>query len=185
MIIILILVGKTASGKDSIINELVAKHGYKKIITYTSRPMRKGEKQDITYHFVSEDDFKQKIENNFFAEWKTYNTEFDVWYYGTAIEDLENAEDNSVIILTPDGVRDVLPKLSNKPKVFYIYANNLTIKKRLISRGDDKTEAERRLLHDNEDFKGVENKVDKIVFNNEGTRIKDVVNKILELMEDN
>ena len=49
----LILIGKTASGKDTILNQLVKKHGYKKIVTYTSRPMRKGEKQDVTYHFIS------------------------------------------------------------------------------------------------------------------------------------
>ena len=178
-----ILIGKTASGKDTISNNLVARHGYKKIITYTTRPMRDGEEQDITYHFVSEEDFKQKIKDGFFAEWKTYNTEFGVWYYGTAIEDLENAEDNNIIILTPDGYRDVVNKLSNKPISIYVYANNSTIKSRLIKRGDDPKEAERRLLHDNEDFKGLENEINKIVYNNEGNNIDDVVDEIFNFLQ--
>ena len=84
MIAILILVGKTASGKDTILNQLVKKHGYKKIVTYTSRPMRKGEKQDVTYHFISSQEFQKMIGQGLFAEYKTYNTEFGVWYYGTA-----------------------------------------------------------------------------------------------------
>ena len=89
-----------------------------------------------------------------------------------------------MIILTPDGYRDVVKKLSNRPTAIYIYANNATIKKRLLKRGDDKNEAQRRLEHDNEDFKGIENEVDRIVYNNDGTDINEVVDKILEFMED-
>lgn len=182
MIYILILIGKTASGKDKTVSELVPKHGFKKVITYTTRPMRKGEEQDITYHYISEEEFKQKIEDGFFAEWKSYDTEFGTWYYGSALEDLEKADDKSVIILTPEGYRDVVEKLSNKPAAIYIYANNATLKKRLLKRGDDKNEAQRRLEHDNEDFKGIENEVDRIVYNNDGTNINEVVSKILEFV---
>lgn len=183
MINILVLIGKTCSGKDTIVKELVKKHKYKRIITYTTRPMRKGERQDITYHFISEDDFKHKIEEGFFAEWKTYDTEFGVWHYGTAFKDLENSKDNSVIILTLDGFREVKDKLDDRVTSIYIYANNSTIKKRLASRGDDKNEAERRLEHDNEDFKGIENEVNRIIYNNDGADIKEVVQKILEFLE--
>ena len=183
MIGILVLIGKTSSGKTLIKEKLIEK-GFTGITTFTSRPKRKGEKQDITYHYISEEEFKQKIEDGFFAEYKSYDTEFGTWYYGSALEDLENAKDNSVIILTPDGYRDIVEKLSNRPTAIYIYANNATIKKRLLKRGDDKNEAQRRLEHDNEDFKGIENEVDRIVYNNDGTDINEVVDKILEFMED-
>ena len=179
-----IIMGKTSCGKDTVVNELITKHGFRKLVTYTTRPMRDGEVQDITYHFITEDDFKQKIRENFFAEYKSYNTEFGVWYYGVALEDVENADDKTVIILTPDGYRDVIKKVKNKPKSIYIYANNSTIKERLINRGDDQKEAQRRLEHDNIDFKGVETEVDKIVYNNKGSNINDVVNKILKYLEE-
>ena len=179
----LVILGKTSSGKDKTVNELISKHGFKKLITYTTRPMRKNEKQDVTYHFISEHEFSQKVNENFFVEWKSYNTEFGTWYYGTALEDLENADDNTIIILTPDGYRDIINKLSNKPKSVYIYANNATIKERLIARGDNKDEAQRRLEHDNVDFKGIENEVDKIFYNNKGTNIEDVVNNILNWLK--
>lgn len=184
MIYILILIGKTASGKDKTVNELVSKHGFKKVITYTTRPMRKGEKQDITYHFISEEDFRQKVKGRFFAEWKVYSTKFGTWYYGSALEDLEKADDNSVIILTPQGYRDVKNRLSKKDIVsIYLYANNDTIKRRLVKRGDNHDEAERRVKDDNKDFKGVENEVNKIVYNNDGTDIDDVIDKILEFVK--
>ena len=179
-----IIMGKTSCGKDTVVNELITKHGFRKCVTYTTRPMRDGEKQDITYHFITEDDFKQKIRENFFAEYKSYDTEFGFWYYGVALEDVENADDKTVIILTPDGYRDVIKKVKNKLKSIYIYANNSTIKERLINRGDDPKEAQRRLEHDNIDFKDVETEVDKIVYNNKGSNINDTVNKILKYLEE-
>ena len=183
MIGILILIGKTSSGK-TLIKEKLIENGFIGITTYTSRPMRKGEKQNVTYHFTSPQEFQKMIEQGLFAEYKTYNTEFGVWYYGTALVDLENADDKSAIILTPDGYRDVVNKLSKKPISIYLYANNSTIKKRLKKRGDDQKEAERRVLHDNEDFKGIENEVDRIVYNNENDTIDDVVEKILKYMSE-
>lgn len=181
---IITLIGKTSCGKTSIANKLVSLYNFHKIVTYTSRPKRKGEIDNRDYHFISKDEFKQKIDEDFFTEWKSYITTEGVWYYGTALEDLEKAEDNSVIILTPNGFREVKDKLRGKVTSIYIYANDQTIKKRLIARGDNPEEAKRRLEHDNEDFKGVENEVDRMVYNNNGTDINDVVNKILEFLEE-
>lgn len=186
MINILCILGKTSSGKTSVVNKLIFEHDMHQIVTYTTRAIRKGEKQDVTYHFITEDDFEQKVKKRFFAEYKSYNTEFGVWYYGTALEDLEKADDKSVIILTPQGYRDVKDKLTKKDiTCIYLYANNSTLKRRLEKRGDDPKEAERRLRHDNEDFKGVENEVDRIVYNNDGANIDEVVSKILEMLEEN
>ncbi len=181
---IITLIGKTSCGKTSIANKLVSLYSFHKIVTYTSRPKRKGEIEDIDYHFISKDEFKQKIDEGFFAEWKSYITIEGVWYYGTALEDLKNAEDNSVIILTPEGFREIKDKLGNNVISIYIYANNQTIKKRLIARGDNPKEAERRLESDNKDFKGFENEVDRIVYNNDGTDINNVVDEILKFLKE-
>ena len=183
MINIIVLAGKSASGKNFVARKL-EEHGYKTIVTYTTRPKRKGEKQDITYHFISDEEFKQKIDEGFFAEWKSYITNEGVWYYGSSLEDIENADNKSVIILTPQGYRDIKDKLDCKVVSIYLYANNATIKKRLIARGDDPKETERRILHDNEDFKGIENEVDRIVYNNESDTIDSVVQKILKYVSE-
>ena len=184
MIKIIVLIGRTCSGKDTVVNNLVKKYGFKKLTTYTSRPKRKGEKDGITYHYISEDEFRQKIDEGFFAEWKSYITNEGVWYYGSSLEDIENADNKSVIILTPQGYRDIKGKVNCKVVSIYLYANNATIKKRLMARCDDPKEAERRVLHDNEDFKGIENEVDRIVYNNESDTIDGVVQKILKYVSE-
>lgn len=178
----LIILGKTASGKDAIVNKLIEEYGYEKIITYTTRPMRNNEIQEHTYHFISDVDFKQRISDNFFAEYKFYNTQNGIWYYGSSVGDYKKSKDKSVIILTPEGLKKILD-LKIPFRSIYIYANNKTIKNRLMKRGDNKEEADRRLKQDNLDFKGIEYIVDKIIYNNETDTIEDVVPKIVNFVE--
>lgn len=146
---ILILMGKTASGKDSVAKELCSNYQLVKIITYTTRPPRHGETDGVDYHFISRSDFQNKIKHNFFVEWKRYETVQDEWLYGTAWSSLE---DDGVLILTPQGIKDFFNNTNKVAKVFYIKSSDETIMKRLIARGDDRAEATRRLKHDNEDF---------------------------------
>lgn len=174
----LILMGKATSGKDTVKNELVEKHGFHSIVTYTTRPMREGEIPDVTYHYISKDEFFEKIESGFFVEWKKYDVNGELWYYGSAKEDLLNADDNTVIILTPDGVRDV-KKNGIKAIVIYLYANLTTIKKRLESRNDKNDKSENRIKRDIRDFKDADLLADRIVYNNLNDDIDKVVANVL------
>ena len=49
--------GKSAVGKDSIFQELVKRSDLKRIIPYTTRPMRPMEKEGEEYHFLLEEEF--------------------------------------------------------------------------------------------------------------------------------
>lgn len=170
--------------KTTIVNEL-KKRGFSSIVAYTTRPIRNGECQDITYHFITEDEFLTKVQDGFFLEYKTYKTIDGTWCYGTAEDDLLNIKENTVVVLTPDGYREYLNKYPGQVhKSVYIYTNNSTMKKRLINRGDKREEAERRIHQDNKDFKGTEHLAEKIVYNNEPTQLTDVVNKIIVYMEE-
>jgi guanylate kinase len=140
--------------------------------------MRNGEKQSVTYHYISEDDFLRKVNEGFFAEYKIYHTVNGDWYYGTSFGSLMSMDGDNIIILSPNSYRDLEDCLPADAKSIYIYANNATIKKRLMKRGDDKDEAMRRIECDNQDFKGIENKVNRIFYNNEGTDIDELVAKI-------
>lgn len=175
--IILCLIGKSASGKTFVRDKLVKECGYKSLVTFTSRPPRKNEKQDITYRFISKEDFEQKIEEGFFAEWKKYDTEQGVRYYGTALTDCYDADDDTVTILTPDGVRD-LQAIEIPMVVIYLYSNLNTIKQRLSIRGDNQKEVERRMKADIKDFNGAEMLADRIVYNNLSDDIESVVENV-------
>ena len=181
----MILIGKTASGKSSIAKILEMKHGFHRIVTTTSRPMRDGETQNIDYHFISEEEFLDKIENDYFIEYKSYDTSSGIWYYGTSYKSLDTIEDdkNYVIILTPDGYKELISKATITHKSIYLYSSYSTIMKRLNKRKDFNDSPQRRIDDDNLKFKGVEFIVDKIVYNNEGEDINKVAEKILKILE--
>lgn len=179
----IVLAGKTCSGKNLVASKL-SELGYRQIITYTTRPKRENEIQDEAYHFITEDDFKNKISEDFFAEYKTYDTQFGTWYYGTSLADIENAENKSIVILTPQGYRDVKNKLLNKDiTTIYLCADENTLKSRLLQRGDNPKEAERRLKQDREDFNGFEDEADILVYNNADLSIETVINTIKEALQ--
>lgn len=174
----LVLIGKSASGKDTIKRKLIELYKFKSIITYTTRPMRVGEINGVDYHYINECEFQKKIKEGFFAEWKSYNTTKGEWYYGTAKEDIEKANDYTLMILSPRGVKDIL-KQGYEPKVVYIDANVETITQRLYARGDDILEIQRRTLSDSVDFKNIEAIVNCNINNNKEDDIEDVINNLL------
>ena len=73
--------------------------------------------------------------------------------------------------------------LSGKSYTIYLYANRATIRKRLAKRGDDKTEADRRLEQDRIDFRGLECEVDRIVYNSGGKTISEIADEILKYVK--
>ena len=175
--------GKTASGKSAIQKKLV-KQGFHKIVAITTRSMRQNERQGEDYNFITQDEFIHKIESGYFAEWKSYEAAQGTWYYGYPLEVLLRSDNKTVIVLTPNGYKDVMDKLKEKPTVLYIHANNSTIRKRLLARGDDKSEAERRIKSDNEDFRGVKRLADRTFYNNDKQDMNKLVNEIIKYINE-
>lgn len=179
----IVLVGKTASGKDTICNGMMDR-GYKKLVTYTTRPIRQGEIPDVTYHYITKEEFEKLIEEGFFVEYTYYDVHNgERWYYGSALEDYAKADDKTIAILNPYGVKALKEKDVKNITYIYIRSNLQTIKKRLLKRGDNINEADRRISADNEDFKNLEKHVDKIVYNNDGASIDNLVNYIIKITE--
>lgn len=169
------LLGKTASGKTTIRNELV-KLGYKPIITYTTRPMRDGEVQDVDYHFVTEDKFNQMIEDDMFAEYTSYITTSGVWYYGSAKADYV---DDAVIILNPFGFNKICDSKLDNVISIYLKVDDEIILDRLEKRGDNMFEAKRRMGADLNDFFGIEKRVDFVLRNDLGIEV-DVMASVID-----
>ena len=157
---IIVLVGKTASGKTTVANELCNNHHYKRIITYTTRPMRENEIQDVDYHFISDEQFNKMVENNEFTEYKRYNTAHGVWSYGSVVTlEQELSDDCYVIILTPQGLRDLSRKMS-RYIAFYLNVSLKSQLERLKKRGDEEQQIIKRLINDAKDFENVLDIVD-------------------------
>lgn len=179
---ILVICGKSASGKDTVAKKLVEEYGYKRIVTYTTRPPRAGEIPEETYHYIMDQDFQEKINVGFFAEWRAYNTISGTWYYGSAKEDYE-CDGKNVIILTPSGYREARDKINGKIRCIYLYADIETILSRLSNRNDKNDDIRRRVESDNRDFAGFESAADKIIYNEWNDSIDDVCKKINDFVE--
>jgi guanylate kinase len=167
---ILVLTGYTASGKDTVLKELI-KLGYKSITSYTTRAIRlttiPPETNGIEYHFISEEEFGQKKKEGFFAETTSYETVRGIAQYGCSKEDvLRNP--NGVIILNPDGLSQVKQKNINVTS-FYLDVDQDTLIERLKKRGDNEEEYLRRLETDREDFENIHSEVDFIIDANNKT----------------
>ena len=55
----LLLIGKSCAGKDLIKKKLID-NGMEAVVTYTTRPPRPGEVDGRTYHFISQDIFLRR-----------------------------------------------------------------------------------------------------------------------------
>ena len=57
-------------------------NNFSKIVSYTTRPKRENEREGIDYHYITNDEFSEKILNGDMLE-ATY---FNHWHYGTSKE---------------------------------------------------------------------------------------------------
>ena len=153
---ILVLCGKSGSGKDTILKELV-KDGFTPIVTTTTRPMRQGEEQGVEYNFVTNDKFFKMLQDGEFLETRqfhTFNSEkSDIWYYGTTVSNIDNTE-NNVIVLDINGTR-VLTDYFGKQNCYVVYIDVMDEVRTIRAKrrkSFDQCEWNRRMITDDEDF---------------------------------
>lgn len=176
----LIILGKTASGKNTIVNELVKNYGFKQLVTYTTRPKRKGEIEGVTYHYISLEEFKKKDREGFFAESSYFcPASGGEWAYGTSLEDFKKADDKTVLITNPRGYYSLLSNIGlGHACSIYIMAKIDILLDRLEKRGDSFLEAKRRIIADREDFEDIEDYVDFWIANDGMFSIEEIASKI-------
>lgn len=178
---LIILMGMSSSGKTSIAEELVSR-GWHKVVTFTTRPPRPGEVDGVDYYFISDREFKRRIKQGYFLEYKSYTVASgETWYYGSPAN-LSNM-DKQVIILTPSGYKAFLDKSGNIPhKAVYIHRNITSRTKSAIERGDDEYEIARRRKTDLLDFEDVPELADEIIINKDNKTIQDLADEIEEML---
>lgn len=89
------LMGKSCTGKDTIYKNLCNKYSDSlyKIVMYTTRPMRSGEKEGREYFFVNEEKYQELEKENKVIESRVYNTIHGPWRYFT-VNDNQFSKDN-------------------------------------------------------------------------------------------
>ena len=80
------IMGKSSSGKDSVYRCLEADKdlGLKRLVIYTTRPIRDGEENGREYFFTDEEKLEEFRKNGKLIESRTYQTVYGPWTYFTA-----------------------------------------------------------------------------------------------------
>ena len=104
--------GKSATGKDTIYERLLKDEdlNLKRIIPYTTRPIRDHEEDGREYHFVTEEDVVELQNKGLIVEMREYQTVYGPWKYFTVNDgNIQLDQENYSLIGTVEGyvmVRD-------------------------------------------------------------------------------
>ena len=105
---LLVLVGCSASGKDTVMNRLIKEFDVKPVISYTTRPIRDCEQDGREYHFITNEEFGRMKDSGEFVETRVYKTVSGNWYYGLPKNGINLEDDNNYItILDFDGLLEL------------------------------------------------------------------------------
>lgn len=78
------IMGKSASGKDTVYQKLrQLRPGLRSYVMYSTRPRREGEVDGVSYHFVDEAKLDEERKAGRLIEARTYQTVFGPWTYAT------------------------------------------------------------------------------------------------------
>ena len=135
---IIVLSGPSGAGKSTLLNKVIDDIGecYFSIST-TTRPVREGEIDGVHYHFVSEEEFKQDIEEEMFLEYACVHGN----YYGTSIKPVKQALKTGKLVIFDIDVQGntvVTNRLGDITTSVFISPPTLSeLKKRLEDRKTD------------------------------------------------
>lgn len=136
--VVLVLSGPSGAGKSSLINKIADDIGdYYFSISTTTRPMREGEVDGTHYHFVSEEEFKNDIDEDNFLEHAVVHGN----YYGTSLKPVRAAlSEGKLVIFDIDvqGNTAVNNRLGDITTSVFITPPSLSeLERRLVSRSTD------------------------------------------------
>ena len=94
------VMGKSASGKDSIYHEVMKQEPeLLPIVPYTTRPIRQGEIEGREYHFCDETRVEELEKAHRIIELRAYDTVYGIWkYFTVADEHIDLATQNYLYI---------------------------------------------------------------------------------------
>lgn len=154
------VMGKSASGKDTVYKELLSRlPQLKTVVTYTTRPIREGEKNGVEYYFTTGEHLRELKEAGKIIEIRTYQTVFGPWSYCTVNDaqiDLE--KENYLMIGTLESYEATRKYFgAHKLVPLYIEVENGERLTRALTREKQQREPKyselcRRFLADEEDF---------------------------------
>ncbi len=181
-----VIMGKSATGKDTIFQMLMSRNkDLKQLVTYTTRPIRCGETHGKEYYFVSHDELCELQQAGKVIECREYSTVHGPWFYFTADDgQVDFSDGDYVVISTLEGYEKLRNYYGAKNLVaIYLTVDDFTRLERAILRERQQAspcvaEVCRRFLADEADFS--EEKLEELeIFHHiENDDMIDTLNKV-------
>lgn len=153
--------GKSSTGKDTIYKRIMEDPALnlKRMVPYTTRPIREGEQEGVEYHFVGEKELEGLQASGRVVELRAYDTVYGIWKYFTVCEeDMDLQKDSYGVIGTLESWHAMREYFGREKMVpVYIEVEDGLRLERALSRERSQehpkyTELCRRFLADTEDF---------------------------------
>lgn len=143
-----IIAAPSGAGKTSLVRALINSCMNLVVsISYTTRPMRSGERDGVDYHFVDRDTFRKLIEAGDFLE---YAQVFDHYYGTSRSQVMAQLEKGLDVILEIDwqGAQQVRRAMADTVSIFILPPSRNALEERLTSRKQDSAAVIKRRLQD-------------------------------------
>ena len=132
--LLIVISGPSGVGKDATLAKMKkAGLSFHYVVTATTRPKRPGEKDGVDYHFLSEDEFRQRTRKNQFLEWaKVYGN-----YYGVPKREIEEAlkqGEDTIVKVDVQGAATIKKILPDAVFIFLMPPSNEELANRLKQR---------------------------------------------------
>ena len=144
--LLFIVSAPSGTGKTTLVERLVqVLPNLRMSRSYTSRAARNGERDGVDYNFISQSEFRERIERCEFLEWA------DVFghYYGTCASDVERliAENQDVVlVIDVQGARQIKARGVAHTAVFILPPSFEVLEQRLRGRSKDTEQQMQRRL---------------------------------------
>lgn len=162
---IFVIIGKSATGKDTLYARILSESGLNlnTIVSYTTRPIRSGEENGREYWFLSVEEMEELERQGKIIEHRAYNTVHGIWNYFTVDDgQIKLMDTDYLLIMTLEGylkLRNYFETVYRPGCVvpIYIEVSDRERMHRALRREDAQKEPKyrelcRRYLADDEDF---------------------------------
>lgn len=139
--LLIVISGPSGAGKGTICKSFLERNKEVALsVSATTRDPRKGEVDGINYHFVSKDEFKNRIEEDDFLEYAEVYDNF----YGTPrsnVEELLESGRDVILEIDIQGALKVKENASDGVFVFILPPSMSELRQRIINRGSETKES--------------------------------------------
>lgn len=180
-----VILGKSASGKSTILREVLSKLDIPVLVSNTTRPKRSNEIDGQEYNFVDMHTFDEDYKNEDVLEYDVYRIDSlkETWVYYTKKSDLLLPTTSQIKIVSPTGLSQLMSNKELRDNIVSIYIDcpDRLRQKRYLTRSLSPDNMNDRFARDEKAFEHLF--TDYIIINDENTSIHEASNQLINIIE--